>query len=115
MTTVNTRKDLMIGSNRDIIIQGGGDLRVTRTPEEYLSNFLAVTVGDIVKRLIGSPQSGAVYESARSQIYEALQENEQVGFVLAVEITRINTERGAITINVELQEEPDFELEIEVA
>ena len=104
----------MINSDRDIIVGGDGDLRLTRTREEYLSNFLAITVGDVVRRLVGDPQSGAVYEAARSQIYEALQENDQIGFVLNVDISEINQNRGSITINVEVQENTDFELEIQV-
>lgn len=104
----------MVDQNRDLQFTGGKDLRLTSTPEEYLSNFIAVNVGDALRRLVGDPQSGAVYEAARSQIQEVLQENDQIGFVLNVDIREINTNTGTVTISVVVQENTDFELEIEV-
>ena len=112
MTTVDTRKDLLVDSDRDIQLDGGGDLMMTRNSDEYLANYLAVSVGDLIRRLIGEPTSGSVLEAARSGIEDAINENEQFVSVLAVDITEIDKTSDTVTIHVETVENTDFELEV---
>ena len=113
MTTVNTRKDLMVDGDRDIQLNCSGDLRMTRSPEEYMANFLAVTTGDILRRLVGDPESATLYETAQSRIRQRLFENEQIRSVISVDIVSINTQTGTVTIDVRLEQDTDYTLEVE--
>ena len=114
MTTVDTRRDILIGDDRDIRFNCSGDLRMTRNPEEYMANFIAITMGDILRRLIGNPESATLYETARSRTRRRLAANEQIEEVISVDIISINTQTGTVNMDVRVAQDTTYRLEIEV-
>lgn len=112
MATVNTQKDAMVDSDRDIQITRGGDILLTRTQEEYLNNFLAIAVGDAVRDLLGSPQSENALQALRSELWEALSENPQIDTVRYITIESIDTRQNTVEVEIVLVNNTSFTIEL---
>lgn len=106
-------RDAKLDSDGDIIIADHGDLAVTQTQDENITQSVYLSVAGDLDRQKGRPITGEVLENIRSLIQSGLEEDPQVGEVLAVDITEINRVDNSVTARVIMVEDEDFEIEVD--
>lgn len=103
--------DLEINTDRDIVVDYDGDLKLTRG-EHTLEQVAAIRTGHVVRQLLGSTRDGTKKEKARADIERILKNDPRIEGVSRVELTDVESNDNAIDVEIYIDEEESFEIEL---
>ena len=107
-------RDILVDDNRDVEITGLNDVVYARNRMEYLQNYIALELGHLIDELLGDPHDSSLYARLGARTQTILDNCPAIGSVTSATITDVNTVDNSINIEIHVEEDPNFEIEVGV-
>jgi hypothetical protein len=103
--------DLKLDRNRQVFVDDTGDLAQT-VGVETVEQSVAIEAGDVLRPLVGEPLQNQTYEDIQQTLLEVLRADPQIDNVQRVEVSRVNKSSGTVFVDIFVDYNTSFEIEV---
>lgn len=103
--------DLQIDSDRQVFLGDDGDL-ATVSGIPNVEQSVAIEAGDVLRPLIGEPMTDETFGDVEAELEQVLSRDPQIDSVERVNVTKVNTSTGTVTVSVFTSFNNSFEIEV---